>query len=130
RDSESIFDGSARMAAGQPMGAAARLTSDAPVRHLSGYSEFVAFAGERGESSAVLASDPARLIAFAQASAADFAKSSSLRNAAEVFLGNVIAGLRPEARWRLWDAGPNLVGNQRIQFDPESIVTRLMKGEP
>lgn len=132
-DSESIFDGSAQLTPGPRLGVAARFTSDDaaadPVRHLSGYGEFVAFVGERGESPAVLASDPARLIAFAQASAADFAKSPSLRNAAEVFLGNVIATLRPEAGWQRWGGGPNLVGNQHIQFDPESIVTRLMNGD-
>ncbi len=109
------------------------MTSDdaaaAPVRHLSGYAEFVAFAGERGESPETLASDLAALVAFVQASAIDLATNPSLRNAAEVFLGNVVAGFRPDARWQLWDRGPNLVGNQRIQFDPESIVGRLMKGD-
>jgi hypothetical protein len=134
QDSESIFDGTAQLMPSVPIGAVARFISEGavavPVRHLSGYGEFAVFAKARGESPIVLASDLARLIAFVQASATDLATSASLRSAAEVFLGNVIARLRLEARWQVWDGGPNLVGNQRIQFGPASIVALLVRGDP
>jgi hypothetical protein len=87
------------------------------------------FARSRGQDPNALSSDLAGIVALIQTSASEFANGAALRRAAEVFLGNVLAAQRPEAQWQVWDDGPQLVGNQRVKFDPAHIIGRLMEGD-
>lgn len=91
---------------------------------------FAAFIRERGHNPTLLASDLARLGAFIQGSASDLAANADLTAAAEVFMGDLLAARRTEARWETVGEGQRLVGNQRIKFDPVRIIAKLVKGDP
>ncbi|SDR74955.1 DUF6226 family protein [Microterricola viridarii] len=105
---------------------AAPVAVPAPVRHVEGYTPFLAFAREHGVSPAGLAGDPLALLRFAQRHSAALNEDPRLRAAATVFLGNTIAALRTDANWRAIGVGrPGEVGAGRMSFDVGSILDAI-----
>lgn len=96
----------------------------ATVRHVGGYAPFIGFCAGRGVRAEELASDPERLIRFLRAFGAQIESDSTLSAAAAVFAGNVIARLRPDAQWTVYEDGLPTVGNWERQFE----IDRLLEG--
>ncbi|MFK0039977.1 DUF6226 family protein [Paenarthrobacter sp. NPDC090517] len=123
-----LFDGSAS-------GLPAQLTSkaalyepatekEAPVKHLAGYSPFVVFCENSGVPAGELATDVVKLLAFLRANIDDILGDPKLRDAATIFVGNVIVSMRPESHWRVMADGSREVGTRDMQI----TVDRLFDG--
>lgn len=97
----------------------------APVRHVRGYAPFLTFCAAHGTSAAELAADPVRLIAFVRICAPQIVADDALRDAAAVFIGNVIAGLRPDAFWQAYEDVLPTVGTREQGFTPGILPGRL-----
>lgn len=131
--SENIFDGPAQ-AAPEPMAQQATIswttdltTARLPVRHLTGYAAFVDFS--EGLGAPALSADVATLLDFLRQHTAALAADTALADAAAVYLGNVIASLRADACWQVFDGLDGSVGNDSIQFTPMTLIERLRETE-
>jgi hypothetical protein len=131
--SENIFDGPAQTAP-EPMAQQATISWTAdltaarlPVRHLTGYVAFVDFSESLGAPA--LSADVCALLDFLRQHAAVLAADTALADAAAVYLGNVIASLRADAYWQLFDGAEISVGNDSIQFTPMTLIERLRETE-
>ncbi|MFW0774170.1 DUF6226 family protein [Paenarthrobacter nitroguajacolicus] len=96
----------------------------APVKHLAGYGHFVQFCGSSGVRGEELASDAAKLFAYLRINVRRISDDPKLRNAAVVFVGNVIAAMRPEAHWRVLADGSREAGGRGMMI----AVDRLFDG--
>ncbi|NHW49140.1 hypothetical protein HAV21_19950 [Paenarthrobacter sp. MSM-2-10-13] len=96
----------------------------APVKHLAGYAPFVAFCESRGVSAGQLASDVNALLGFLRTNIGDIPGDPGLNEAATIFVGNVIAAMRPEAHWTVMADGSREVGDRDMMI----TVDRLMDG--
>ena len=50
----------------------------------------------------------------------------ALKSAAAIIAGNAVAGLRPDSRWAIYEAGSPTVGNRRKQFDIDRLLDTLV----
>jgi|GEM_PF-372659 len=96
----------------------------APVKHLAGYAPFVAFCASRGVPAGQLASDVSALLAFLRTNIDGIPGDPGLNEAATIFVGNVIAAMRPEAHWTVMADGSREVGDRDMMI----TVDRLMDG--
>jgi len=126
---EDLFDGPAiALPVAMPRRTALYREESGPpavVRHARGYAAFVDFCAARGEPAAELAADTARLVGFLRASGAALDQDTGLRAAAGIFVGNTIAGLRPDAHWRTYEGAAATVGNRETQFEVHRLVEAL-----
>lgn len=83
---------------------------EAPVKHLAGYAPFVVFCERRGVGGGRLATDFTALLGFLRANAEAVSADPGMSEAATIFVGNVIAAMRPEAHWRVMPDGSREVG--------------------
>lgn len=97
---------------------------EAPVKHLAGYAAFVVFCELRGVPAGRLATDFTALLAFLRANIGDISANFGMSEAATIFVGNVIAAMRPEAHWRVMPDGSREVGARGMMI----TVDRLMDG--
>jgi hypothetical protein len=72
----------------------------APVRHVDGYGDFVAFVEAAGSDPTLLRDDLRALLEFVQ-SHPDVAADESMLRSAGTFLGNSVAQRYPAARWQV-----------------------------
>ena len=127
-DIEGLFDGSASELPA-PISYKAALyelasEKDAPVRHLAGYAPFVVFCASSGVPAEELAFDVVKLLAFLRNSVDHILGDPKLRDAATIFVGNVIVSMHPEAHWRVLADGSREVGTRDMQI----TVDRLFDG--
>ena len=101
----------------------------AVVRHLEGYGPFVEFCEAQGVRAEELAADPERLIRFLRTAGSQFADDSTLRAPAAVFVGNTIAGLRPDAKWTAYEGAPSTVGNREKAFEVDRLLEALRSAD-
>ncbi|MET4135431.1 DUF6226 family protein [Pseudarthrobacter sp. PvP090] len=101
----------------------------AVVRHLEGYGPFVEFCEAQGAPADELAADPERLIRFLRTVGSHLADDSTLRAAAAVFVGNTIAGLRPDANWTAYEGTPSTVGNREKAFEVDRLLEALRSAD-
>ncbi|SEJ66626.1 hypothetical protein SAMN04487917_10933 [Arthrobacter sp. yr096] len=99
-------------------------TDGKTVKHLAGYAPFVAFCDALGVPAQDLASNVERLFTFLKPHLKQIAEDPELSNAATVFVGNVIAALRPDACWSVMPDGSREAGNMDLRI----TVDRLIEG--
>jgi len=102
---------------------------ETPVKHISGYAPFVAFCESRGVSAKQLATDVPELLAFLRSSPGNIADDPLMREAATIFVGNVIAALRPEAHWRLMPDGSREVGDRGMMITLDRLMDGLQEAD-
>ncbi len=95
-----------------------------PVKHLAGYAPFVVFCESSGVPAKQLASDVSALLTFLRTNIGEISAEPGLSEAATVFVGNVIAAMRPEAHWRVMADGSREVGARSMMI----TVDRLIEG--
>ncbi|MCU1531908.1 MAG: hypothetical protein JWO49_1479 [Arthrobacter sp.] len=126
--SEDVFDGQPT-GLPEPMSRGSALcrpeSVPAVVRHLRGYAPFVDFCAAQGVQAGELAADPERLIWFLRRFGSRIASDGALRAAAAVFVGNTIAGLRPDAEWSAYEGAPSTVGNREKRFETDRLLEAL-----
>jgi len=98
-----------------------------PPRQLAGCQAFADFATVRGADVDELAQSVPATIGFILESAGGIRSTPALATAAATFLGNTLALLRPDARWRVPDGGPREVGAGRMSFVVDDLVARLLE---
>ncbi|GAA3274485.1 DUF6226 family protein [Paenarthrobacter aurescens] len=99
---------------------------EAPVKHLAGYAPFVMFCESRGVSAGQFATDVSALLAFLRTTIGDISAEPGLSESTTIFVGNVIAAMRPDAHWRVMADGAREVGTRGMMI----TVDRLMDGLP
>jgi hypothetical protein len=102
---------------------------EAPVTHLAGYAPFVVFGESRGVSAGQLASDVTALLAFLRTNIGDISADPGLSEAATVFVGNVIAAMRPEAHWTVMADGTREVGARGMTITVDRLVEGLREAD-
>ncbi|MCT9871637.1 DUF6226 family protein [Paenarthrobacter aurescens] len=98
---------------------------EAPVTHLAGYAPFVAFCESGGVSVGQLASDVSASLAFLRTNIGDISADPGLSEAATVFVGNVIAAMRPEAHWMVMADGSREVGSRGMMVTVDRLIGGL-----
>jgi hypothetical protein len=101
----------------------------AVVRHVSGYAPFLDFCAAQGARPGELAADPEQLIRFLRAVGPQLADDSTLTAAAAVFVGNTLAGLRPDAKWTAYEGAPPTVGNREKAFEVNRLLEALRSAD-
>ena len=105
------------------------LDRPAEVTHAEGYERFVALVESRAEDPAALASDVSLLVDFLQRNSAEIVADTALTTSAARFLGNTLAELHADARWRTFEDGTVLVGNHLNEFDVNVVLTHILSGD-
>ncbi|WP_422662087.1 DUF6226 family protein [Paenarthrobacter nitroguajacolicus] len=127
-DMEGLFDGPA---SGLPASLSSKNAlyrpaseDEAPVKHLAGYAPFMVFCQSSGVPAENLAIDVASLLAFLRTNVNLILRDPKLRDAATIFVGNVIVSMRPEADWRVMADGSREAGDRGTMI----TVDRLFDG--
>ena len=130
---ENVFAGPAQ-AAPAPLAQTATISWAAdsvaprgPVRHLQGYAAFADFSAAAGAVD--VAGSLAALLDFLHENATAMRADAALREAATIYLGNVIVSLRADAHWQVIDGAETSVGNDSIQFTITTLIERLGETE-
>ena len=98
------------------------------VRHLLGYEPFTKFWFALGGASSHLASSVERFGDVVRAQS-DAIRADGIEDAAAVFLGNVLVGLRPDASWvRYGDEFPS-AGTEQHQYEVLHLLDLLMDSD-
>ncbi|MGF6834482.1 hypothetical protein QF015_002665 [Paenarthrobacter sp. TE4293] len=132
-DIERLFDGPAS-GLPAPLSSRAALYRQAseeepPVKHLAGYAPFVVFCDRRGVSAKDLAGGAGQLITFLKTHAGELAADPELSNAATVFVGNLIASLRPDAHWTVMADGSREAGDRELRITVDRLVDGLQDAD-
>lgn len=98
-----------------------------PVRHLQGYAAFADFSAAAGAVDVAISL--AALLNFLHENAPAIRADSALRDAATIYLGNVIVSLRADAHWQVIEGAETSVGNDSIQFTVTTLIERLGETE-
>ncbi|WP_024819644.1 DUF6226 family protein [Arthrobacter sp. 31Y] len=101
----------------------------APIKHLAGYAPFVAFCESGGAPAGQLASDVSALLAFLRTNIGDISAEPGLSEAATIFVGNVIAAMRPEAHWTVMADGSREVGTRDMTITVDRLVDGLREAD-
>lgn len=136
---EDLFDGPASglpaplsnqaVLTGRTAGYLPAAEEEAPIRHLAGYGPFVAFCESRGVAAGQLATDVSGLLAFLRTTIADITGDPRLSGAATIFVGNVIAAMRPEAHWRVMADGSREVGARGMTITVDRLIEGLREAD-
>ncbi|WP_458107413.1 DUF6226 family protein [Arthrobacter sp. R3-55] len=102
---------------------------EAPVRHLAGYAPFTAFCEGEGIPAGRLAADVAALLEFLRSHIGDISGEPGLSEAATIFVGNVIAAMRPEAHWRIMPDGSREVGDRGMVITVDRLIDGLRQAD-
>ncbi|VXC17565.1 conserved hypothetical protein [Arthrobacter sp. 9V] len=101
----------------------------ASVKHLAGYAPFVVFCESKGVSAGQLAPDLSALLTFVRTNIGDLSAEPGLSEAATIFVGNVIAAMRPEAHWRVMPDGSREVGDRSMMITADRLIEGLKEAD-
>lgn len=104
-------------------------TEEVPVKHLTGYAPFVVFCESSRVPAGQLASDMTRLLGFLRTNIVQIAGNAGLRDAATIFVGNVIAAMRRESHWRVMADGAREVGAHGMMITVDRLVDGLREAD-
>ncbi|MBT2584722.1 DUF6226 family protein [Arthrobacter sp. ISL-95] len=102
---------------------------EAPVKHLAGYAPFAVFCEGRVVPADQLASDVAMLLEFIRSNIGTISGDAGLSEAATIFVGNVIAAMRPEAHWTVMADGSREVGARGMMITVDRLVDGLREAD-